>query len=200
LFALVGFWCLLCTVVSQANPTAFQFAGMGLIIAATIVFRGLSIMAEPWLADDYQRYLFDGRLLLAGINPYDAIPEQYPGLGGDEIPKPTVKTIYPPLAEGLFALSAWLGGGLLQWRLLNLIPDTICNIIFYRYLVATKQPLTRVILLLWNPLLIKEGLHAADLEIWTLACVLAFLWLAKRRKIIAAADKVLRRKSAGNKK
>ena len=53
----------------------------------------MAFMAEPYLADDYERYLFDGRIQLSGVNPYAVIPINLPELGGVNIPKPEVKTI-----------------------------------------------------------------------------------------------------------
>ncbi len=111
-----------------------------IILIFALLFRVQVISASPFLADDYLRYLFDGKLILAGINPYAVIPLSMPELGGADIPKADIKTIYPPLAEGLFAISSWLGGSLWHWRLLNLIPDLLGAAVFYRYLIHRRLP------------------------------------------------------------
>ncbi|WP_339667874.1 hypothetical protein [Dasania marina] len=139
------------------------------------------------MADDYLRYLFDGKLILAGINPYAVTPLSVPELGGADIPKADIKTIYPPLAEGLFAISSWLGGSLWHWRLLNLIPDLLGAAVFYRYLIHRRLPGHWVVLWLWNPLILKEGLHAAHLDIWTLFTVMLFVYWAEKKKLSLAA-------------
>lgn len=169
---------------TSSNTTLFFWLvtlGLGL------VFRFQVLLAEPYLADDYQRYLFDGNLILAGINPYAATPLSFPELGGADIPKPEIKTIYPPLAEGLFAIASWIGGTLWHWRLLNLIPDVLGATIFYRLLKRRALPGHWIILWLWNPLILKEGLHAAHLDIWTLLAVLLFVYWAEQGRWKVAA-------------
>ncbi len=158
-----------------------------IILIFALLFRVQVISASPFLADDYLRYLFDGKLILAGINPYAVIPLSMPELGGADIPKADIKTIYPPLAEGLFAISSWLGGSLWHWRLLNLIPDLLGAAVFYRYLIHRRLPGHWVVLWLWNPLILKEGLHAAHLDIWTLFTVMLFVYWAEKKKLSLAA-------------
>tara|TARA_R110000868_G_scaffold364037_5_gene626800 strand:- start:88123 stop:89421 length:1299 start_codon:yes stop_codon:yes gene_type:complete len=158
-----------------------------IILIFALLFRVQVISASPFLADDYLRYLFDGKLILAGINPYAVTPLSVPELGGADIPKADIKTIYPPLAEGLFAISSWLGGSLWHWRLLNLIPDLLGAAVFYRYLIHRRLPGHWVVLWLWNPLILKEGLHAAHLDIWTLFTVMLFVYWAEKKKLSLAA-------------
>lgn len=158
-----------------------------IVLGLGILFRSQVLLAEPYFADDYQRYLFDGRLILSGINPYAVTPMTFPELGGTSIPKPDIKTIYPPLAEGLFAVASWLGGTLWHWRVLNLIPDLLGAIIFFRLLKANNLPESWIVLWLWNPLILKEGLHAAHLDIWTLFAVLLFIYWAQQKHLRIAA-------------
>ncbi len=168
-----------------SKESTFQFWAIVLFFA--LVFRVQVLLAFPFLADDYQRYLFDGKLILAGINPYAVQPLAFPELGGAEIPKPDIKTIYPPLAEGLFTVAAWLGGTLWHWRLMNLIPDLLGAVVFYRLLNRHRLPGYWTVLWLWNPLILKEGLHAAHLDIWTLFAVLLFVYWAQQGRLKAAA-------------
>ena len=87
-----------------------------LFIAALIV-RALMIAAPPLLSDDVYRYVWDGRVALAGINPFVYAPDAmelwavrdeaiWPLINHKHVP-----TIYPPVAQWCFALNAWLGGG-----------------------------------------------------------------------------------------
>lgn len=164
-----------------------RFLFWAVVIFFALMLRAQVLLAEPYLADDYQRYLFDGRLILAGINPYAVTPLTFPELGGTGIPKPDIKTIYPPLAEGLFAVATWLGGTLWHWRLMNLIPDLLGAVIFYRLLRRHGLPGHWIVLWLWNPLILKEGLHAAHLDIWTLLTVLLFVYWAQQGRLKIAA-------------
>lgn len=64
------------------------------------------------LSDDLYRYLWDGRVQLAGLNPYSLAPDA-PGLEWlrDEIwphiNHREISTIYPPLAQYAFRVIAW---------------------------------------------------------------------------------------------
>lgn len=168
-----------------SKESTFLFWAIVLFFA--LVFRVQVLLAFPFLADDFQRYLFDGKLILSGINPYAVQPLSFPELGGAEIPKPDIKTIYPPLAEGLFTVAAWLGGTLWHWRLMNLIPDLLGAVVFYRLLNRHRLPGYWIVLWLWNPLILKEGLHAAHLDIWTLFAVLLFVYWAEQGRLKVAA-------------
>ncbi|MFI6908764.1 glycosyltransferase 87 family protein [Nonomuraea sp. NPDC050394] len=95
--------------------------GGGIVLAAT----GLS--APPSSSSDFYRYVWDGRVQAAGISPYDHPPAgpalaplrdawlfpaaceapgryRLPGGGCTRINRPTVATIYPPVAQGYFLL------------------------------------------------------------------------------------------------
>ncbi len=84
-----------------------------LIIGAGLVFRGTAFFAPPTLSDDIYRYLWDGRVQMAGINPYNYPPndanlahlktEDWEGINHKHI-----RTIYPPLAQTIFAVGAFV--------------------------------------------------------------------------------------------
>lgn len=81
-----------------------------------ILYRILACSALPLLSDDYFRFIWDGRLLAQGLNPYALRPEELlsalpAGLTQElfaRLNSPTYYTIYPPLNQGIFALAAWL--------------------------------------------------------------------------------------------
>ena len=69
--------------------------------------------APPLLSSDIYRYVWDGRVQRAGINPYRYLPDApqlaflrdpavFPNINRAEY----APTIYPPTAEALFALAA----------------------------------------------------------------------------------------------
>jgi hypothetical protein len=80
--------------------------------------------ATPLLSDDLYRYVWDGRVAHAGVNPFlhapasDALAHLRDAQIWPLINHPEVPTIYPPAAQALFHLNAWLGGGLTLLRLL----------------------------------------------------------------------------------
>src|ERR1043166_8043737 len=81
-------------------------------IVFAVIFRLSIIFAPPYLSDDIYRYIWDGRVQSAGINPYQDVPanESLAKLRDDRIyPKINrrgyARTIYPPVAEGAFFLT-----------------------------------------------------------------------------------------------
>lgn len=75
------------------------------------------VVAPPFLSSDIYRYVWDGRVLAAGINPYRYIPTD-PHLAALRDAKvfPEINranyapTIYPPAAEAIFFAVVRIGG------------------------------------------------------------------------------------------
>lgn len=85
-------------------------------------FRLLFLLAIPVLSDDYFRFIWDGRLLAAGYNPYLYLPSalidspiaadaQLDSVLFEGMNSPHYFTVYPPLNQMMFGLAAWLAGG-----------------------------------------------------------------------------------------
>src|SRR4029079_243666 len=78
-----------------------------------ILFRAVLVPLAPRFSDDLYRYLWDGKVLLHGINPYRYSPTA-PELAGLRaalwplINHPDLPTIYPPLCMLFFAASVWI--------------------------------------------------------------------------------------------
>jgi alpha-1,2-mannosyltransferase len=97
-----------------------------LVIGAGIILQVGAVAAAPTSSDDVYRYVWDGKVQLAGIDPYRYPPDASqldrlhgPVLFGDRpkcawrlpdgtctrINRPTVRTVYPPVAQGAFTLA-----------------------------------------------------------------------------------------------
>jgi len=85
-----------------------------LVIAALLIRIGV-LFIQPTGSDDFYRYVWDGKVLANGINPYQYAPadtmlsnlhsETLPGL----VSYPKIKTIYPPLSVEIFYLGYLIG-------------------------------------------------------------------------------------------
>ena len=76
-------------------------------IVAAVLLRLIFLPGMPSLSNDYHRYVWDGRVQLAGINPYKYRPYEhaldrvrYPGR--DLINHDELKSVYPPLTQTVF--------------------------------------------------------------------------------------------------
>lgn len=89
------------------------------LFASAILFRLLLLFAMPQLSDDVYRFIWDGRLLVHGYNPYMHLPRQLldtpiaAACGLDQwlfgqLNSPDYFTVYPPFNQALFWLASWL--------------------------------------------------------------------------------------------
>lgn len=128
-------------------------------IVLAVALRAVFLVAEPQLSADVYRYLWDGRELASGHNPY-ARPPLDPRINHPEIP-----TIYPPHAELLFAVAHWLP----VWRLLLIGCDVAL------LLLVRRRPALLLAIATFPPLLF-EGAWSAHVEVVAaLLLALAFL-------------------------
>lgn len=136
-------WIWLLSLCSQTiSPTLL----LGTAIAMRIAF-----LFMPTGFDVY-RYIWEGRILLEGFNPYVHPPED-PVLMPlrDDIWKsvrhPGATAIYPPLAQWVFAAMAYLGMGLSGFKILFTAADLlICG------LLCKSFGARAAIVYAWNPL------------------------------------------------
>ncbi len=117
LFSLYAALFFLCFKLIQFEKWNLKF-----LLACGLLFRLAFLCAVPNLSQDFYRFIWDGRMVLAGINPYLFTPDElvqqahpavsqltelHNGMGGLSARN---YSNYPPLNQLLFALSAWLGG------------------------------------------------------------------------------------------
>jgi alpha-1,6-mannosyltransferase len=83
-----------------------------------VALRVLLLFSLPNLSDDCYRFLWDGRLALAGIHPFAHPPTYFvdnqffpPGTSlalFQKLNSPEYFTVYPPVCQAVFAAAAWL--------------------------------------------------------------------------------------------
>jgi hypothetical protein len=108
------------------------------LVIIAFLLRLLLAVSPPLLSDDVHRYRWDGRVSVAGRNPYRFAPaDRALAALRDEsharINHPESATIYPPAAEAMFALWALLGGSLLVWRVILALVDAGTTLILARH-------------------------------------------------------------------
>ncbi|MEO0896013.1 MAG: hypothetical protein AAFY71_06415 [Bacteroidota bacterium] len=169
------------------------------LLLTSILLRLLPFLAMPFLSDDYFRFIWDGRLLIHGINPFLQTPRELissemasfyqPGMELFEgMNSPDYYTIYPPVLQGIFALSAWLFphniyGSVMVMKSFVLIAEIGSVWLLGKLLEEWELPLKWAAWYAWNPLVIIEltgNLHFEALMIFGL---LAMIYLLVRGKI-----------------
>ena len=170
-----------------------------------IVLRFILLFCIPNLTDDFYRFIWDGKLLNSGINPYAFSPEQIPLNNTHNTPPNTVDehlfnalnskeyfTIYPPICQFIFASCAFLS---FQNEYLNIVflkafiflfeVGTI--VLLPKLLLLIKIPVKYQLIYTLNPLIILEltgNIHLEALMVFFL--VLAIYLLLKNNELLSA--------------
>ncbi len=129
------------------------------VLGVAMALRALLLTAPPILSTDIYRYVWDGRVQDAGINPYRYVPADpalaalrdasiYPHINRADY----ARTIYPPVAEILFAAAGLVSHGVTGMRLLMLGFEAIGIICLLRLLSLAGLPGERILIYAWNPL------------------------------------------------
>jgi alpha-1,6-mannosyltransferase len=171
-------WALAATVVTRSRgprPT------LALILATALLLRLGALAAPVYLSDDVYRYIWDGRVQGAGINPYRYIPTD-PVLAPlrDEAIFPNINrnnyapTIYPPVAQMLFLLAHCFGETVLAVKLIFIAIEAVGIGALLLVLRATGAPKEHILLYAWHPLPVWEIAGSGHIE----AAVVAFVALA----------------------
>lgn len=174
----------------------FQF-----LIGITILFRLIFLFAIPNLSQDFYRFIWDGRMILEGFNPYISLPETfiqernfpvsqavdlYDGMGplnGSHF------TNYPPINQLNFLIAAILSnssilGAVVVMRIQIILADI--GILYFgkKILEKLKLPIHHIFLYALNPFIIIEltgNLHFEPVMlfflVWSLYLLLQKKWI-----------------------
>jgi alpha-1,6-mannosyltransferase len=163
-----------------------------LLLGLAILFRLTFLAAPPRLSGDIERYLWDGRITLAGGNPYLETPATsgFAVLSGApdvaRIEHANVPTIYPPGAQALFAAGAAIGPGLYGIKILLVAADLLVIATLRSLLRARGLSPSRALIYAWNPLAITETAWSGHLESAAILCVLLAAGAVVRKKDVRA--------------
>jgi alpha-1,6-mannosyltransferase len=174
-----------------ADPAAAHRA-LVFILATAAILRLMLLLADP-VSSDANRYVWDGRVQAAGINPYDYIPADpalkflrdddiYPEINrADYAP-----TIYPPLAQIVFFLVTRVSESLVAMKATMVGFEIAAVWAILRLLKARNIPVTRVLLYAWHPLPIWEFSGSGHVDAIALGCVMLALLAADLRRPVLA--------------
>ncbi len=125
-----------------------------LILAIAAAMRLAVLFAPPFLSSDVYRYVWDGRVQAAGINPYLHIPAD-PALASlrDDAVYPRINrasyapTIYPPAAQAIFAAAAQIAPGVTGMKAVMLGFEALAMLCLWHLGAGA-----RLAIYAWNPL------------------------------------------------
>ena len=202
-YAILGLGYLwLCNFLSKEDDSFSQ--NVRWIIAPALLFRLIAVFAMPELSDDYFRFIWDGHLLVHGVNPFASLPAEiwadpelahsygltealYNGLNS-----PEYFTIYPPVNQLIFYLAALLSpdsiyGAVMVMKAFVFAAEVGSLFLIWRLLEVWKLPLSRWSIYAFNPLVIIELCGNLHFEALMIFFLLLFVWFAQKQKWIISS-------------
>ena len=158
------------------------------VLAVAALMRLAALLAPPYLSDDINRYVWDGRVEAAGINPYRYIPAD-PHLAGlrDEAIYPKINrndyapTIYPPVAEYIFFLGTRVHESLTAMKATLLAFELAAVLLLLRLLHDLRLPPERILIYAWHPLTLWEFAGSGHVDAAIVTFVVLALWARRRQ-------------------
>lgn len=173
-------------------------ATLPVALALALAMRALTLCSPPLLSTDLYRYVWDGKVQAAGINPYSYLPAdpalaalRDAGAGAEAIfpninRADTAPTIYPPAAQAIFAAVGLLWPSIWGVKAAMLAFDLLGIAAALLLLRAAALPAERVLILAWNPLVVWEFAGGGHIDAAALALSgLALLAAARRHPALA---------------
>ena len=174
------------------------------LIALAVLLRLMLLPAVPSLSDDVYRFIWDGRLLVQGVNPFAYLPVElmeqrlHKSLVGIDktlfqlLNSPEYFTIYPPVNQAIFALTAWLFpdslyGSTVFIRLWLLLAELGSLYLLFLLLRKMALPVKRWLLYALNPLIILELTGNLHFEALMIFFLLMSLYLLRKEQLVWAA-------------
>lgn len=214
----VALWVIL-RVERFAGRSAFGWPGAAWVVAAAFAARLALLYSSPIQEIDYARYLWDGASVVHGVSPFEFAPDEIsPGEDGVDyserqlgdlealralrlesadsertqarIHHRSVRTIYPPLAQGVFALAylvkPW---SLTALRVIFLLFEFAATLLLLDTLRRLGLSAMRALVYAWSPLAIKELANSPHLDCIAVFCIAlaAWAWVAGHGKTVFVA-------------
>lgn len=152
----------------QITKLNFRF-----LVAITIIFRLVFLVAMPNLSQDFYRFIWDGRMILEGMNPYLFTPQSFFEMGKFPVAQAqelyygmgelngSHYTNYPPVKQFIFAIAALFAGksilgSAIVFRVFIIAADIGTLYFGKKLLEKFKMPVKNIFWYLLNPFIIIE--------------------------------------------
>ncbi|MEO5570757.1 MAG: hypothetical protein ABIT08_04905 [Bacteroidia bacterium] len=180
-----------------------QFTDLKWLVGVAILFRVILLFQIPNLSDDYFRFIWDGRILAHGYNPFLYLPneinattffktnnltqELFNGLNSKNY-----YTCYPPVHQLVFGISVWLSpssilGSIIVMHVIILLAEIGTMVLLIKLLTQLGMKKNLFVIYAFNPLVIAEltgNLHFEAIVIFFL--LLSIYFLVKQKILFSA--------------
>lgn len=172
------------------------------LIGVGVLARLIIVFAIPNLSDDFYRFIWDGRLLNHGINPFLQLPSYYieKGLYTDFLTQEIYQslnsqnyfTVYPPVLQGVFWLATAVFpnsilGSVVIMKLVILACEMGSIVLIVKLLKHFNLPEKNVLWYALHPVVILELVGNIHFEAIMIFGSLLAIWLLVKNKWIYSA-------------
>ena len=187
-------------IASQCTAPDSQSLKFWIIVA--ILCRLILLFSLPNLSNDVYRFIWDGRLLVNGYNPFDHLPLYYlenninvPGINMalfEAFDSKNFYTVYPPVAQAQFGSAVWLFpesvvGASIVMKLWLLVFEIGSILLIINLLEKFNLPKRNVLWYALNPLIIFEITGNLHFEGAMIFFLLLAVWLLIKCKTPAVS-------------
>ena len=163
-----------------------------IVIAGAVACRLVCLFSPPFLSSDIFRYVWDGKVQAAGINPYRYIPADphlaflrdlniYPYINRRDY----AHTIYPPGAQMLFLLITRIGASV-GWMKAGMVGlESLTIWILVKLLRAVGLRREQVLIYAWHPMAFWEVASSGHVDGVALPLIALALLFYVRHKPVA---------------
>jgi hypothetical protein len=168
--------------------------GLVIVIGFALAMRLALVGVDPLFSTDIYRYVWDGRVQAAGINPYLYVPAD-PALAAlrDAAIYPFINradyavTGYPPLAEMFFLIATRVSETLTGMRLAMVACEAVIVVVLIALLRRLGRPDAAVVAYAWHPLAVFEIANNGHVEALMVALMMLGVWLLVCTRRVAGA-------------
>jgi SAM-dependent methyltransferase len=168
----------------------WQRGGLSLrqVLFFALLFRMMVFWLPPTLSDDAYRYVWDGWLQVAGINPY-LYPPEHPALAAFQasplyavLNSRAFYSIYPPVSQLVFAIGGFFQG--LGWEASYYVIKAMLALSEVGGVLLLARMVTPRLLLLYafHPLSFLEAAGQAHTEALVMPLLVLTLWLVQQQR------------------
>jgi len=158
-------------------------ASRAVVILVAVLARVPFLVTAPILSDDIFRYVWDGRVQHAGINPYIYPPDDkaiaflregheadYAGINNKDIP-----TIYPPFMQMAFYAATAISESVSWMKVFFVLADIALIFALMHLLKALELNPIRALVYAWSPLVIVEVAASGHNDALAVLCLMLAL-------------------------
>lgn len=183
----------------RLSPDGFDWKE-ALVLA--LLLRLVLLPSTPSWSEDYARFLWDGHLVVKGVNPYSHTPTdareqlQLPSNSSMEelyalMNSPDYHSVYPPSNQLVFWMAASLSqgeilSGVVVIRIVLLIFEMLAIYFIYVLLRLFQQPARNLVLYALNPLVIMELIGNLHFEGMMLTMILGGIYFVEKKRWAAS--------------